>query len=200
MKTYRVLGLALMAAVMIAAAHAATTKQVLLRVDGVPLAWSESRIGDRLSAVLSRSGSLQVRQIADDHEPAFPGDLCDLDRLVDWGLEIGGRYLLLVDIDHEGLERRKSWLLPLIFHRWETVGVIEGKFRLIDLSRGRQVQAEPFRVEQKAKGAFQASMDDDVHDPDIHLTAPEKVRFFDSLEQKLCDELVERIDVFAALL
>ena len=193
MNTVKITAVALLLLLMGSVAHSVTSKHVLLRVEGAPLAWSASRIGDRLNIQLSRLGSIQVRQITDDQEPPFPADSYNLDSLVNWGLELGGRYLLLVDVHREGLERRKGWSLPLIFHRWETVGVIEGELRLIDLTRGRLLVAEPFHVEQKAKGAFQATMDDDSHDPDLHLSAPEKVRFFTLLEQRLCDEVIAKV-------
>jgi hypothetical protein len=180
-----------------AVVNPATTKQVLLRVEGTPSAWSESRIDDLLKVQLSRMGSIQVRQVTDDQIPPFPQDSYNLDSLVNWGLESGGRYLFLVDVQREGLERRKDWVLPLIFHRWVTVGVIEGEMRFIDLARGRLVIAEPFRIERKAKGAFQGTMDDDANDPDLHLSAPEKVRFFAMLEQQLCDELIAKIPLLA---
>ena len=175
----------------------ATTRKVLLRVDQAPLAWGDCRIADQLTQQLTRSGSIEVKRISDDYRPSFPNDSYNLDSLVNWGLESGGRYLLLVDVHREGLERRKDWVLPLIFHRWVTVGVIEGELRLIDLNRARSLVAEPFRVERKAKGAFQASIDDNANDPDIHLSAPEKVRFFAMLEQALCDQITTHVDRYA---
>jgi len=195
MKTAKATMVALVLLLLGGVTHSATTKEVLLRVEGALLAWSANRISDRMNIQLSRLGSIQVRQVEDDQEPSFPVDSYNLDSLVNWGLEAGGRYLLLIDVHREGLERRKGWALPLIFHRWETVGVIEGELRLIDLTRGRLIVAEPFHVEQKAKGAFQISVDDDPNDPDLHLSAPEKVRFFTLLEQRLCDELVEKVPI-----
>jgi hypothetical protein len=89
---------------------------------------------------------------------------------------------------------RTAWLsLLLVFHKYETVGVIEGELRLIDVRRGKFIIAEPFQVEQKGPRIFQATMDDDVNDPDIHLTAPDKIGFFDRLEEKLALRVVERV-------
>lgn len=90
---------------------------------------------------------------------------------------------------------RTAWLsLPLVFHKYETVGVIEGELRLVDIRRGKLLIAEPFQVKQKGPRIFQATMDDDVNDPDIHLTAPDKIGFFDRLEEKLALRVVERVE------
>ena len=53
--------------------------------------------------------------------------------------------------------------------------------------------AEPFRIERKGPRIFQATMDDDKNDPDLHLTAPDKVRFFAELEDNLCELLSDRV-------
>ena len=90
-------------------------------------------------------------------------------------------------------ERRKDIHVPLLFHRYMTVGAIEGELRVVDVSRARLEIAEPFKIEEKGPRAFQATMDDDIHDPDLHLTAAAKVRFFQKLEEELAGMLVKRI-------
>lgn len=162
-------------------------RTIVVHVDVHPLAWSGSALEAKLKRHLSRSGSLSVvtaPNVSADW-PEFPHDRYNVDSLVNWGTEVGGRYLLSVEIDSERLEKRKSFHLPLVFHKYETVGVIEGELRLIDVTRSKLLIAEPFKVEQKGPRVFQATMDDDINDPDILLTAPGKVRFFDRLEQKL---------------
>jgi len=123
----------------------------------------------------------------------FPVNRYNTDSLLEWGREVGGRYLMLVEITREGLERHKSFHVPLVFHKYETVGVIEGEFRFLDLSRGKTLATETFKIEQKGPRIFQATMDDDKNDPDLHLTAPEKVIFFDHLEESLCRHLTTRV-------
>jgi len=125
--------------------------------------------------------------------PAFPKDRYNVDSLIQWGLEIGGQYLMLVDVHHQRLERRKSFQIPLFFHKYVTVGVISGELRLIDLNQGRLLVAQPFLKEQEAKRIFQSSDDDDANHPDLHLTAPGKLVFFDQMEDHLCDQLLEII-------
>jgi len=168
---------------------------ILLKVNEPAAAWSTVGIGEKLTIRMSRDSALRVVRIdeTDDNLPSFPADQYNLDSLVNWGLEAGGQYLMLVDVHHERLERRKTWQAPLFFHKYITVGVIVGELRLIDLVRGELVVAQPFRREQEARRIFQGSPDDDINDPDLHVTAPGKQVFFDRLEHKLCDELLESI-------
>lgn len=126
--------------------------------------------------------------------PPFPADRYHLDSLVNWGLEAGVDHLLIVDVDNEQLRREKSFHLPLVFHKYETVGVIEGQLRLIDVARSRLLVSEPFRVKEKGARIFQATMDDDINDPDLHLTASAKLRLFHSLEERLAAKITERVE------
>jgi hypothetical protein len=48
-------------------------------------------------------------------------------------------------------------------------------------------------VERKGARIFQATMDDDINDPDLHLTAPKKLILFEKLEESLCRKLADRI-------
>jgi hypothetical protein len=167
---------------------------VIIRVDAAPLAWCESKLEIKLQKYLTRVPN--IRALSHGHEagpiPAFPEDRFNLDSLVNWGQETGQDYLLLVLVGSERLERRKTFNVPLVFHRYETVGVIEGELRFVDLRKGKLLLAEPFEVKQKGKRIFQAAMDDDVNDPSIHLTASQKTRFFDRLEEKLAKRLTEK--------
>ncbi len=168
---------------------------IIVKVDAPPLAWSGFTLDARLHRHLSRTGSLNVVTVSNsfDNRPEFPHGTYHVDSLVNWGMEVGGRYLLTVEIYSERLETRKSFHLPLVFHKYETVGVIEGEFHLIDVTKGKLLLAESFKVEQNGPRIFQATMDDVINDPDLHVTAPGKVRFFGRLEEKLAVRLVERV-------
>lgn len=168
---------------------------ILLRVTSAESAWSSSSIEEKLIIRMSRDTGLQVICVngTDRNLPTFPRDRYNVDSLVRWGSEIGGQYLMLVDVHDERLERRKSWHIPLFFHKYVTVGIISGELRLIDLDRGIQLVSQPFFSEQEAKRIFQASPDDDVNHPNLHMTAPGKVHFFDQMEDRLCDQLLESI-------
>jgi hypothetical protein len=174
-------------------------RSLILSVISPPLAHSDSRVEEKLVRRLSRQSDIRV-SLAEEGLPTgppFPGDYHNTDSLLEWGREVGGRYLMVVEVIREGLERRKSFHVPLVFHKYETVGIIEGEFRFLDLSRGRLLAAEPFKVERKGPRIFQATMDDDANDPDLHLTAPDKVVFFDRLEESLCKHLAARVSSLA---
>jgi len=72
------------------------------------------------------------------------------------------------------------------------VGVMEGEWRFIDLLQGKLLAAEPFQVEEKGAEIFQATMDDDINDPDLHIKSSDKIRFFDRLENKVTQKLTRR--------
>ena len=170
-------------------------REIILHVDSPPLAYSESQVAQKLRVQLSRKADLRVSLAQERGEmlPPIPAESFDLDSLLDWGREAGGRYLLLVTIDEEGLRRKKTFHIPLIVHKYEAIGSIEGELRLIDISRSKMLAAESFSVEMKGPKIFQATMDDDINDPDLHMTAPDKIRFFDRLETKLSEKLVARV-------
>ncbi len=178
-----------------AAACAAASTGIVLQVDQPTLAWGEPRLAEKLETRLTRDAGLRVsipteKQI---YETPFPDDRRDLDSLVNWGLEIGGQYLLTVEVSSEKIERRKTFHLPLIFHRWETIGVIEGELRLVNLQSGALLAAEPFKVEEKGARIFQASTDDNRGDPDIKLTPMAKVALIEQMEETLSDRIVARL-------
>ncbi len=178
---------------------AAPGRRLFLNVISPPLAYSDSQVDTKLVRLLTRESNMSV-SIVDQEDPVlpvFPVDYHNTDSLLEWGREAGGRYVMVVEVTSQRLERRKSFHLPLVFHKYETVGVIEGEFRLLDLTRSRLLAAEPFKVERKGSRIFQATMDDDINDPDLHLTAPAKVRFFDQLEENLCQHLAQRVGSLA---
>lgn len=177
-----------------------SNKKILLRVISPELAWNDSRVAQKLRIILSRKSDIRVTLIENKSAEGllFPEDYYNYDSLFNWGQETGGRILMLVDIFSERLERRKSFHLPLVFHKYETMGIIEGELRIVDLLKGKIITAEPFKVEQKGPRIFQATMDDDINDPDLHLTAPDKIQFFDKLEDKLCQHLTRRIKILVS--
>ncbi|MCK4574576.1 MAG: hypothetical protein KAU36_09395 [candidate division Zixibacteria bacterium] len=194
MKRYCLTSLMLLA--LVATAWSANNKrQIILHVESPPLPYCDSHVAQKLKVQLSRKVDLRVSlaQEINGMLPPLPASSYDLDSLLNWGQEAGGRYLVLVDIDREGLKRKKTIHIPLIAHKYENVGVIEGELRLIDISRSKLLAAEAFSVEMKGSKIFQATMDDDINDPDLHLTAPDKIRFFGRMETMLSEKLVSRI-------
>jgi hypothetical protein len=175
-------------------------RDIVIDVQTVPLAWGDSRLADKLVTELSRNPELRLRYPAPDSETAAPSTPIarwDLDSLMDWGTEAGGRYMLVVVVDNATLQRRKSFSLPLIFHKWETVAVIQGEYRFLDLQRRRLLAAEPFKEELVGSQQFQGSTDDNRTDPSLHLTALEKSLLFGKLEDKLVAQLTRRVENLA---
>ena len=180
----------------LAGATEAASRRLILQVEKAPLAWSDSRLTEYLVAALSRDPNLRIVTPSNqsDSQPPFPGDRYDIDSLLDWGTEIGGRYLLVVSVQREALERRKTFGVPLLFQRWETVGILEGDLRLLDLQKRRLLVAKPFSIERSGSSQFQAEMDNNKNDPSLHLSATRKAELFSALEKSLTDRLVEDFD------
>lgn len=178
---------------MVTAVEALPNRTVLLSVEAAPLAWADSHLKDKLIRRLSSSPEVRVVDAQEGMDrPPSPQTSYDVDSLVNWGREIGGKYLLTVEVHSSRLEIKKTFNLPLIFHRYKTFGIIVGEFRLIDLSRGKQLAAEPFSLKQDGPSIIQAAGDGLENDPDIYLTPAEKILFFDRLEEQLAAMLVAR--------
>ena len=174
---------------------AAATIPLILQVEDVPLAWGDCQLTDRLITVLSRNPDLQVI-VPEANSPEYPS--CpktneNTDSLLNWGEALGGRYLLAVVVDREALERCKTFSVPVLFHRWETMAVIAGELRLVDLQKRRLILAEPFEERVSAARQFQSSCEDNEVDPDLHVTAADKSVLFQNLETTLAEHLVQKI-------
>ena len=174
------------------------SRSVIVRVESPPLPWMESKVADKIQVQLSRQTTFNVflTHQLDSGLPAYPEARYNLDSLVNWGLETGHRYLMAVYILDERLERRKTFSIPLVTHMYENIGVIEGEFLFIDITGGRRLVAESFKVKESGKRIFQASIDEDIYDPSLHLTAHDKIKFFDALEKKLVKKLVRKVQKY----
>jgi hypothetical protein len=183
--------------ILISLAQADMTEPVIIKILEPESAWSGSELSRQMTVALTRRPNCRAIVVEGDRPdlPTFPTSHYDLDSLVNWGVEIGGRYLLLVDVHSRRLERRKGWHIPLILHRYRSVGVIEGELRLVDLAWKRTLVAEPFKLEEEAKMIMQASMDDNINDPEILLPATAKIQLFREMEQKLSEHILRRLDV-----
>jgi len=176
-----------------------SSRKLLLDVQTIPLAWGDSRLAEKMETALSRNPELQIITHAPEDFsrvnslPSVPDNRTDVEGLLEWGAEIGGRYLLVVTVEKESLERRKSFSLPLFFHKYETFAVIAGEYRFLDLQKRRLLAAEPFKTELSGARQFQAEMDDNSSDPTLHVSATAKSRLFAALEDKLTEKLVEQV-------
>ena len=176
-------------------------KEILVKIFTPEIAWADSKLESKIQMSFSRQSNLKVRMVNEHEnmEPQFPQNYFDTDLLLEWGNEIGGRYVMIIDVQSERIEKRKSFHLPLIFHKYQTYGVIEGELRLFDLERNKLLTVKSFKVEEEGSRIFQATMDDDINDPDLHITAPKKIIFFSNLEDKLVQELKKKTKVYLGL-
>lgn len=181
--------------VCLAGSLSAQSRLVMIRVEQPPSTYSSNQIYNKLALALTRQNGLEVEPAVASHplEPAFPHDLLDVNQVSEWGRTQNAQFIMLVIVQSERLERRKTVNFPLLFHKYETVGVLEGELRLIDVSKGKQIEAKPFQIDLVGPRIFQASMDDNKNDPDIHITAPEKVKFFNRLEDKLVEWVIAHV-------
>lgn len=169
-------------------------RTAIVKVNSVPLAWTDSDITNKLMAELSHNnGEITSADALSNRMPPFPEDLYSIDSLVNWGAETGRRYLVIVNIEHEGLRRKRTFHFPLVMQKYENVGEITGELRVVDIIRKRVVLAEAFNFEKEAKRIVQAAIDDDINDADLHISAPEKIRFFRELESEFARELADKI-------
>ena len=169
-------------------------RRIILNVQTEPTPWGESRLANSLVRQLGRSADLRIvtPDMISDFAPPFPLARHDPDSLIDWGREIGGQYLLIVDVRNESLTTKKTFSIPLIMHKWKTVGVIEADARLLDLQRGRVLMNDSFVEELTGRRALQGDPDNNGADPDLHISAPEKRTLMDRLEDRLAGRLVRK--------
>ena len=177
-----------------AVAGPAPSQLLLLDVRQCQNAWSDNHLFERLQTVLTREANWRVEAVPalsdySDTRGRWPGT----DSMVSLGRDLGGQYLICIAVTDQRLERRKSFHVPLVFHKWEVVGVLKGEFRVIDLLRGKQVKADTFEEELHGPRAIQATMDDTKFDPDITMNSAEKALLFEQLEEQLVGELAPKI-------
>jgi len=170
-------------------------RRIILDVQAESTPWGESRLADNLVRHLGRSADLRIvtPEMISDLAPPFPPARHDPDSLIDWGREIGGQYLLIVDVRNECLTTKKTFSLPLIMHKWETVGVIEADARLLGLQRGRVLMNDSFVEELTGRRALQGDPDNNGADPDLHISAPEKRILMNRLEDRLAGRLTRKV-------
>ncbi|MFZ1683369.1 MAG: hypothetical protein WAU88_04470 [Candidatus Zixiibacteriota bacterium] len=174
---------------------AAQPNLVLIALEQTGPAWSDSRLLDKLTEQLTRDGRVRVSPMppCDPSKAVSRAASLDLDRLISEGRARQGQYVLYIRVASERYERRKTFSVPLIFHKWEVIGVIEGEWRLVDPIHGKLIKAEPFHLELNGKRVIQATMDDNVDDPDINMNPTDKMTFFGQLEDLLAQHLLGSI-------
>lgn len=171
------------------------TRKLILKVISADEIWIKSSIGNKLETIISRNKNFQVISYNDHNTstPPFPDNYTSFDALYNWGAEIGGRYVVVVDVKSNSIVKKKTFSFPFLIHRYKSVGVIEGELRVIDIKRGKYLAAEPFIIEKDGPSVIHTTLNNNPNDPDLNISSSKKVKFFRELEDKLTKHLIKRI-------
>ena len=192
----RIVALAIFLGLLATSTVLASGSVVYVQVKTPPVPWADSRLFEKMRVLLCQDDAFDVVSVGErpNHLPPFPTDRCNTENLVNWGQEAGCRYLFVVTVDDERIERRKTFGIPLIVQKYQTVGVAEGNYRLIDVYRGKLLEAKSFKIKVDGPRVFQADPDNNINDPDIRLNAVEKMQFISRLEERVAEKLAERFE------
>lgn len=171
------------------------TVPIAMYVDAAPSPWHSITMEERIATTLTRSSGVQIASVALESDPTDPhfSFAKQTDDILAHAEQLGARYAVIVTTRSPRIERKKTLHVPLVFHMYQASGIIDGELRIYDLSRKRQLTAEPFSVSKEGPRALQATMDDDINDPDLHITAPQKLQFFEELEIDAADYVAKRV-------
>jgi hypothetical protein len=167
---------------------------IVVQMSVPPSPWHKSAMKEKLLTHLSRKSNGTTIRI-EDGKPATT--TYSLDTLMAEAEASGARYFITCVLGCEKLERRKTFNFPLFFHKYQTFGVIEGELRILDVKRRKLIVAEPFRTELNGPRIFQGSPEDDINDPDLHIDAAAKSKFFSQLEDQAVSQLALTIQRYA---
>jgi len=147
------------------------------------------RLVDRLARV---NGMTLVVPHEDTSLPASPDVRYDLSRIIEWGDETGCRYVIYLQIDDRRIDLHKQVSIPFILSHYVVEGRLEGMYTLVDLRRGRAVMTKRLSTTITGPHKWQA-IDDYPQDPDLHIPAPDKIRFLRRLEERAAQDIFEAV-------
>lgn len=146
-------------------------------------------LDDRLAI---RAGLDVMFPAEDSTLPPAPRTRFDLTRILEWGQEIGSRYVIYLQVNERRLATRKRTSIPYLLSRYVVEGRLDGVYSLVDLSRSKVIGTWDLRTRLAGPRQWQIA-EDYPDDPDLHMPAPEKVIFFKRLEEKAADEIMDNI-------
>ncbi|MFH1701037.1 MAG: hypothetical protein ABIE07_10665 [Candidatus Zixiibacteriota bacterium] len=148
---------------------------------------------DRLVEKLSMQSNLKVIVSTEDSTlPIPPNERFDLDRLSEWGHECGSRYLVYLQLDNREIITRKRFSIPYILNRYIVEGQVDGTFSFLDLNRDKIINTWTLKTRISGPRQWQAG-EDYPEDPDLHMSAPQKIRLMRKLEDKAASEIFAKI-------
>ncbi len=147
----------------------------------------------RLVDRLSRANGYSVLVPGEDTTaPPSPVRRFDLQQLLAWGAETGCRYIIYLQIDDRSIRTKKQITIPLLVSHYVVEGCLEGMYTLVDMRRGKTVMNKHIRSYVTGPNQWQV-FEDNRDDPDLHIPAPEKLTFFQRLEEKAAQEIFESV-------
>ncbi len=121
--------------------------------------------------------------------PEAPNRRFDLERLLEWGREVGCRYIIYLRVDGRRIATRKQLSIPWVLSRYVVEGHISGMYSLIDLNRSKVIGTWKLTTRMAGPRQWQVAADY-PGDPDLHMSAPRKLVFLRELEKKAVNEIV----------
>lgn len=148
---------------------------------------------ESLTESLAMEAGLRVIVPEEDSTlPLPPNRRFDYELLVEWGREVGSRYIIFLRIDERRLAIRKQPSIPWVISRYVVEGRFEGRFSLIDLNRNKVVNTWKLSTTLNGPRQWQFARDY-PEDPDLQMSAPRKMTFLKELEQKAVEEIIGTI-------
>lgn len=148
---------------------------------------------DRLNDALSMYAGLKVLiPYEDDSRPQPPDNRFDLESLIDWGKEMGVRYIIYLQVDKRLIATAKRWSIPLILSRYVVEGHLDGAYSLIDTRHQKRINV--WNLEAELAGPQQWQIAEDYRDdPDLHIPAPQKMSFLQKLDDLAAAQIIRNI-------
>jgi hypothetical protein len=148
---------------------------------------------ERLVDRLARFNGLSVVVIDEDSiQEATLGPRYDLSRILDRGDETGCRYVIYLQIDDRRIDLRKQVSIPFVLSHYVVEGRLEGMYTLVDLRRRRAAMTMHLDASITGPHKWQV-IDDYPQDPDLHMPAPDKIRFLRRLEERAAQDIFEAV-------
>ena len=148
---------------------------------------------DRLYDALATYADFDVIMPGEDSSTAeTPNDRFNLPRLADWGQQHGCRYLLYLQVESRRIVTDKQLSIPFVLSRYVVRGRLTGTYILIDTQRRKAINT--WNLCTTVGGPRQWQVFDDYRDdPDLQLSASEKIAFLRRLETKAAAEIIGNI-------
>lgn len=150
---------------------------------------------DRLYDRLLIDNGLNVVIPDDDSTlPPPPNQRFNLDRIIEWGQEVGSRYVIYLQVEDRKIVRRKRTSIPYILNRYIVEGQIDGAYCLVDLNRSKVVGHWKLRTRLPGPRQWQVA-EDYPDDPDLDISAPKKIQFYKDLEEQAVSEIIGQVEL-----